>query len=99
MAETEIGGGDRRWSLRGMTALVTGGTRGIGHDIVEELANFGAEVYTCSRSQNYLDECLAIWRSKGFKVSGSVCDVSSASQRQTIIESVSCYFNGKLNIL
>lgn len=27
-AETNVG--DRRWSLKGMTALVTGGTRGIG---------------------------------------------------------------------
>lgn len=31
MAMTEIGsGGDKRWSLDGATALVTGGTRGIG---------------------------------------------------------------------
>ncbi|CAN4111711.1 unnamed protein product [Withania somnifera] len=99
MAEREICGGDRRWSLRGMTALVTGGTRGIGHAIVEELAKFGAEVYTCSRSQNDLDECLGKWRSKGFKVSGSVCDVSSTSQRQTLIQSVTSCFNGQLNIL
>ncbi|XP_059310688.1 tropinone reductase homolog [Lycium ferocissimum] len=67
--------------------------------IVEELGSFGAEVYTCSRSQNDLDECLDKWRSKGFKVSGSVCDVSSTSQRQKLIESVTSRFNGKLNIL
>ncbi|EEF28687.1 tropinone reductase, putative, partial [Ricinus communis] len=33
--ETEICSRKQRWSLMGMTALVTGGTRGIGHDIVE----------------------------------------------------------------
>ncbi|OIT32517.1 PREDICTED: tropinone reductase homolog [Nicotiana attenuata] len=99
MAETEVCGGDRRWSLRGMTALVTGGTRGIGYAVVEELVNFGAEVYTCSRKQNDLDQCLEKWKGKGLKVSGSVCDLSSRSEREKLIESVTSCFNGKLNIL
>ncbi|KAH7553732.1 hypothetical protein JRO89_XS12G0048900 [Xanthoceras sorbifolium] len=30
MAEAELSCRDKRWSLNGMTALVTGGTRGIG---------------------------------------------------------------------
>jgi Tropinone reductase 1 len=34
--------GGERWSLAGATALVTGGSKGIGHSIVEELAGFGA---------------------------------------------------------
>nr|GMC93732.1 tropinone reductase homolog [Ipomoea batatas] len=45
-----------RWSLHGMTALVTGGTRGLGHAIVEELASLGAIVYTCSRTEKELDD-------------------------------------------
>nr|GMC69336.1 tropinone reductase homolog [Ipomoea batatas] len=89
----------QRWSLKGMTALVSGGTRGIGAAIVEELAGFGAEVYTCSRNQEELDQKVHEWQAKGFKVSGSVCDLASREQRKQLIHTVSSIFNGKLNIL
>ncbi|XP_031107515.1 tropinone reductase homolog At5g06060-like [Ipomoea triloba] len=88
-----------RWSLSGMTALVTGGTRGIGRAVVEELAGLGASVYTCSRKEEELNQCLQEWTSKGLKVSGSVCDLSSADQRQLLSQKVSSAFDGKLNIL
>uniref|UniRef100_A0A2N9FDS7 Uncharacterized protein n=1 Tax=Fagus sylvatica TaxID=28930 RepID=A0A2N9FDS7_FAGSY len=88
-----------RWSLKGMTALVTGGTRGIGHAVVEELAGFGASVHTCSRNETELNKCLNEWRGKGFVVSGSVCDASSRVQREKLMEEVASVFNGKLNII
>ncbi|KAH1196674.1 Tropinone reductase [Glycine max] len=87
-----------RWSLNGTTALVTGGTRGIGHAIVSDLAAFGAAVHTCSRTQTELNKCLQEWQSLGFQVTGSVCDVSSPSQREKLIEEVTSILNGKLNI-
>ncbi|KAK7285174.1 hypothetical protein RJT34_19935 [Clitoria ternatea] len=87
-----------RWSLNGMTALVTSGTRGIGHAIVNNLAGFGASVHTCSRTQTELNKCLQEWQSLGFKVTGSVCDVSSPPLRDKLIQDVASIFNGKLNI-
>ncbi|KAJ8628934.1 hypothetical protein MRB53_022257 [Persea americana] len=90
---------DGRWSLKGVTALVTGGSRGIGHAVVEELAGLGASVHTCSRSRADLDRCLHEWEGKGFHVSGSVCDVSSRSERERLMEKVASIFDGKLNIL
>ncbi|XP_047326334.1 tropinone reductase homolog [Impatiens glandulifera] len=89
----------KRWSLKGMTALVTGGTRGIGYAIVEELAGFGAIVHTCSRNKNELNERIQEWKEKGFNVSGSVCDLSSKNQREDLMATVSSIFDGKLNIL
>ncbi|XP_020202221.1 tropinone reductase homolog isoform X2 [Cajanus cajan] len=88
----------RRWSLNGMTALVTGGTRGIGHAIVSDLAAFGAAVHTCSRTQTELNKCIQEWQTQGFQVTGSVCDVSSPTQRENLIQEVASTFNAKLNI-
>lgn len=88
-----------RWCLAGKTALVTGGTRGIGYAVVEELAELGAVVHTCSRNEVELNQVLQEWSDKGFSVTGSVCDVTSRPQREQLVETVSSLFNGKLNIL
>ncbi|XVF46584.1 hypothetical protein PTKIN_Ptkin03bG0039000 [Pterospermum kingtungense] len=100
MSETVADGSRKnRWSLHGMTALVTGGTKGIGYAIVEELADLGATIHTCARTETDLNKCLLDWKSKGFKITGSVCDVSSQLHREKLISTVSSEFQGKLNIL
>ncbi|KAH0454191.1 hypothetical protein IEQ34_016115 [Dendrobium chrysotoxum] len=94
MAKTE-----NKWSLQGTTALVTGGTKGIGLAIVEELARFGATVHTCARNESELHECLEKWKILKLNVSGSVCDISSRSEREKLMDTVSSLFQGKLDIL
>ncbi|XP_016651191.1 PREDICTED: tropinone reductase homolog At2g29360-like isoform X2 [Prunus mume] len=89
MAQANSNGKDSRWSLRGMTALVTGGTKGIGYAIVEELAGLGATIHTCSRNEVQLNDCLSQWKMKGFdQVTGSVCDVVSKAQREELINKI-----------
>ncbi|KAL6275784.1 hypothetical protein ACE6H2_019385 [Prunus campanulata] len=90
---------EKRWSLQGLTALVTGGTKGIGYAIVEELAGLGATIHTCARNEVDLNDCLSQWGKKRFQVTGSVCDVVSKTQREELINKVSSLFDGKLNIL
>ena len=67
--------------------------------MVEELAGLGATVYTCSRNEAQIKECVNGWEKKGFRVSGSVCDLASESDRKDLIAKVSSLFNGQLNIL
>ncbi|XP_044434528.1 tropinone reductase homolog At2g29360-like [Triticum aestivum] len=90
---------DERWNLAGATALVTGGSKGIGHAIVEELAGHGARVHTCARSAAELEECRRRWEAKGLPVTVSVCDVSLRTHRAQLMETVKQVFDGKLDIL
>ncbi|KAK7341657.1 hypothetical protein VNO80_24594 [Phaseolus coccineus] len=99
MGERNSGTKSSRWCLQGMTALVTGGSKGIGYAIVEELAQLGATVHTCARNEAELNDSLNEWTTKGYRVTGSVCDVASRVNRQELIARVSSQFNGKLNIL
>ncbi|KAI3929769.1 hypothetical protein MKX01_025937 [Papaver californicum] len=89
----------KEWPLKGMTALVTGATKGIGHAIVEELAGLGATVHMTARNEAEIQKCLKKWEEKGYKVTGSVCDASVSSDRKELIQTISTAFEGKLHIL
>lgn len=66
---------------------------------MEELAGLGADVHTCARNPSELENCLGDWNRSGFRVAGSVCDVSDRAQREALMKTVSSVFNRKLHIL
>ena len=85
-----------RWEMKDRKILVTGGTRGIGRAIVEELAGLGARVFTCGRDEVVLKERLAEWHTRGIAVQGAVCDVAEEEQRTALVAEVHKLFDGTL---
>ena len=66
--------------LEGKKAIVTGGTRGIGHAIARRLALEGCEVGICARGAVLrLDAVLAAFAADGLSVIGAACDVADGA--------------------
>jgi len=66
--------------MKGMSAIVTGGTKGIGRAIVESLAAEGVNVSFCARNADEVKKTEADLAKSGAKVSGTVVDVGNQAQ-------------------
>jgi NAD(P)-dependent dehydrogenase (short-subunit alcohol dehydrogenase family) len=64
------------FDLTGKTALVTGGSRGLGLQIAEALGEQGASIVLSSRKQAELDEAVAHLAQRGIKASAIAADLS-----------------------
>ncbi|WP_192823377.1 SDR family oxidoreductase [Rufibacter sp. LB8] len=87
-----------RWNLEGRRALVTGGTKGIGAAIAEELLTLGAEVLIVARKELDVNQAVTSWRSRGLNASGMVADVSLPADRHNLIQLIENTW-GRLDIL
>lgn len=85
-----IAASQTKWSLPPKsTALVTGGTKGIGHAVVTELAEvFGCKVVTCGRDEKTLKACIKDWSAAGLDVRGVIGDISTAEGRNDVMKKV-----------
>ena len=82
-------------SLNGKTAIVTGGTKGIGRAIAEALVKEGASVCISARSRSEIDETVVGLRGleKG-DATGIVADVCNPSQVKAMFEVVAAQLGG-----
>ena len=77
-----------KFDLRGATAIVTGGSRGIGPHIAEALARQGARVALVARSEAELEANARRLADAGAEVIAVPADITSAQSRRELIEVV-----------
>ncbi len=86
------------FDLTGRVAIVTGGSRGLGQEMAEGLAEAGARLMLCARREEWLTPTVEELRSKGFIVEGTVCDVARPEDVQAVVSRTTDAF-GTVDIL
>jgi gluconate 5-dehydrogenase len=74
------------FDLNGKTALVTGGSRGLGLQIAEALGEQGAKIVITSRKQADLDEAVAHLKERGIEASAIAADLSKEASVGPLVE-------------
>ena len=74
------------FDLTGRVAIVTGGSRGLGAEFAEGLAEAGASLMLCARRDEWLVPGVESLRGRGFTVYAMRCDVSDPEQVQAVVD-------------
>ena len=86
------------FALDGRVAIVTGGSRGLGEEMAEGLAEAGAALMICARRKEWLTPTLERFTARGFRVDGLVADVSKSAEVQGVVDRTMAVY-GRLDIL
>ncbi|XP_069909393.1 dehydrogenase/reductase SDR family member 2, mitochondrial isoform X3 [Oryctolagus cuniculus] len=80
--------------LADRVAVVTGSTAGIGLAIARRLAQDGAHVVISSRKQQNVDRAVAVLQGEGLSVTGTVCHVGKAEDRERLVATALEHWGG-----
>ena len=77
---------DKLFDLTGKTALVTGGSRGLGLQIAEALGQAGAKIMLSSRKASDLEEAAADLQAQGIDTRWVAADASDPAQVKRVVD-------------
>lgn len=86
------------FDLSGRTALVTGGSRGLGLAMAEALGEYGARIILTARKQAELDEAVAHLSGLGIDASAIAADVGNPDEPARVVDQVKAD-GGRIDIL
>ncbi len=89
---------DKLFDLSGRVAIVTGGSRGLGAEFAEGLAEAGASLMLCARRDEWLVPEVEALRARGFTADGMRCDVTNPSDVQAVVDKTVHQY-GRVDIL
>jgi NAD(P)-dependent dehydrogenase (short-subunit alcohol dehydrogenase family) len=90
--------GRDRYSFRGRTVLITGGSRGLGLLMARQLADEGANLALLARDGKELERAVRELATRGADVLGFPCDVRSPDECRAAVARVVGHF-GQLDVL
>jgi NAD(P)-dependent dehydrogenase (short-subunit alcohol dehydrogenase family) len=86
------------FSLENKTAIVSGGSKGIGKAIAFKYAEAGSNVIICSRKKENLDTAVQEAKSNGFNITSIECNTGNIDSIQNVVNQAVDKF-GKVDIL
>jgi NAD(P)-dependent dehydrogenase (short-subunit alcohol dehydrogenase family) len=86
------------FNLSGRVAIVTGGSRGLGEEMAEGLAEAGAALVLCARRDEWLAPAVERFKAQGVRCEGLVADVTRPADVQSVVDTAMRAF-GQVDIL
>ena len=81
------------FSLKEKTAIISGGSKGIGKSIAFKYAEAGANVVICSRKKDNLDSAIEEAQTSGFNIIGIECNTGEIESINNVVDKTLEHFN------